>query len=247
MSKPIGSGKSSFYGNDLAFLHNRHYSRFVTEAAPGAIRMLRAAGVKRGLICDLGCGGGQLSAALLRAGYEVVGVDLSPAMIRIARRQVKNARFLQGSIAEVNLPRCQAAFAVGEIVNYLGSRSGMTRAFRNIFRALQPGGVFIFDTIGPLAGKMRRVGAHYAPEWALIVEINQDPATQKLVREIHTFCKAGEHYRRTFEIHRLGIYLSGEIAGMLRTAGFKVHSFPGYGRTPLGQGRRVFLARKPTN
>src|SRR5689334_14245027 len=77
MSKPNGSRRSSFYGDDLASLHNLHYSIFVTEAAPGAIRMLRAAGIKGGLVCDLGCGGGQLSAALLKAGYEVVGVDLS--------------------------------------------------------------------------------------------------------------------------------------------------------------------------
>ena len=247
MNKRSARKETSFYGDDLASLHDRHYSFFVTEAAPGAIRMLRTAGIKRGLVCDLGCGGGQLSAALLEAGYEVIGVDLSPAMIRIARRQVKNARFLQGSIAELNLPRCDAAFAVGEIVNYLGSRSQMARAFRNVFRALQPGGVFIFDTIGPLAEKMNRVGAHIGRDWALIVEINQDPAMQKLVREIHTFCKSGPHYRRTFEIHRLGIYPPAEIAGMLRTAGFKVHSFLGYGRTPLGQGRRVFLARKPAN
>src|SRR5215467_2124772 len=120
MNKRTGRMKTSFYGDDLASLHNRHYSFFVTGAAPGAIRMLRDAGIKQGLVCDLGCGGGQLSAALLKAGYEVVGVDRSPAMIKIARRQAKNARFLQGSIAELTLPRCDAAFAVGEIINYLG-------------------------------------------------------------------------------------------------------------------------------
>lgn len=246
MNKRTARKETSFYGDDLAFLHNRYYTRFLTRTAPSAIRMLRTAGVKQGVVCDLGCGGGQLSAALLKTGYDPIGVDRSRSMIKLARQQVKGARFLQGSIAQMTLPTCRAALAMNEVMNYLGSRLLMARAFRNVFRALEPGGVFIFDVIGALAEKLSRVGAHVAPDWAIIVHTEQDPATHKLARYIESFRKAGQYYRRTFEIHRLAVFPPPEVGQMLRAAGFRVRSFPGYGRTPLGQGRRVFLARKPT-
>jgi len=52
--------ESSFYGEDLAFLHNQHYSDFVAGAAPQVVRVLRAAGIRQGRVYDVGCGGGQL-------------------------------------------------------------------------------------------------------------------------------------------------------------------------------------------
>jgi SAM-dependent methyltransferase len=237
--------KTAFYGDDLAYLHNRYYSGFLKTHAPRAIRMLRQAGIRRGVVCDLGCGGGQLSSALLEAGYEPIGIDRSRAMVKLARQQVKGARFLHGSMTEMKLPGCRAALALNEVMNYLPSRQLMARAFRNIFRALEPGGIFIFDIIGPLAEKLSRVGAHVAADWAVIVHIEQDPSTRKLVRYINSFLKAGRYYRRTFEIHRLAVFPRAKVEEMLRAAGFQVRSYSGYAGKRLGQGRSVLVARKP--
>src|SRR5215831_10229910 len=166
---------TSFYGEDLACLHDQHYSDFVTSAAPQAILMLRAAGVKTGLVCDLGCGGGQLSASLLQAGYCVIGVDISPAMIAIARKKAPGASFIQGSVAQVSLPLCDAAIAIGEVFNYLGSRKTIARAFGNIFRSLRPGGILIFDTKEPPSKRVARMSSRAGADWAVIAEIEEDP------------------------------------------------------------------------
>jgi 2-polyprenyl-3-methyl-5-hydroxy-6-metoxy-1,4-benzoquinol methylase len=54
------------------------------------------------LVLDAGCGPGLVSAALLDAGYRVVGVDLSKEMIERARKRCspygERARFMQLSV-----------------------------------------------------------------------------------------------------------------------------------------------------
>ena len=57
------------------------------------LTLLRRHGVPNGLVVDLGCGSGRFAAALGEAGYQVLGVDLSPAMIRLAKKRAPGARF----------------------------------------------------------------------------------------------------------------------------------------------------------
>ncbi|MFH8383878.1 class I SAM-dependent methyltransferase [Kitasatospora sp. NPDC018058] len=65
---------------------------FVTAFAD----LVRACGPA--LVADLGCGPGYLSAALREAGLDVFGVDLSPALIDIARQTYPHLRFEVGSM-----------------------------------------------------------------------------------------------------------------------------------------------------
>lgn len=52
-------------------------------------------------VADLGCGTGSLSVLLTEVGHEVVGIDLSPAMVEQARKKARRAGF-------------STAFAVGD-------------------------------------------------------------------------------------------------------------------------------------
>jgi SAM-dependent methyltransferase len=51
-----------------------------------------------GLIADVGCGPGQVARYLRSLDSRVMGVDLSPAMVAIARRSDPTVEFLVGSI-----------------------------------------------------------------------------------------------------------------------------------------------------
>lgn len=238
--------QSSFYGADLSWLHSRYYSDLVTHAGPHAIRMLRAAGLKRGLVCDVGCGGGQLTTRLLEAGYEVVGVDISAEMVTLAKKRAPAATFIHGSIASVNLPPCNAAIAIGEVFNYLGSRRKMTISFRRIFRALLPKGLLIFDIKEPGGQKLVRISSRIGTDWAVVAEIEEDPRKSRLTRKIHSFRKVGPQYRRQLEIHKAGIYPASEVARMLRLAGFQVRVRSGYGSYRLSLDHKVIVAKKPS-
>jgi SAM-dependent methyltransferase len=58
--------------------------------ALGVVTWLTALGVPEGgRVLDLGCATGELSVALSMAGFEVVGLDVSPAMLRRARRKTR--------------------------------------------------------------------------------------------------------------------------------------------------------------
>ena len=107
------------YGQDLAHIHNAGFGQLAEAAGPVLIDALSRCGHESGVVFDLGCGSGILSAVLLDAGYQVRGIDISPAMISIARRKVAGARFEVGSIFSAGLTECVAVAAVGECLNYL--------------------------------------------------------------------------------------------------------------------------------
>ena len=107
------------YATDLAFIHDQGWGDFARRSTPGLLRALRDNGIRDGKIVDLGCGSGIWARALADAGYEVVGVDISPAMIELARRSVPEAQFHVASCFAFRIPPCRAVTALGEVFNYL--------------------------------------------------------------------------------------------------------------------------------
>ena len=47
-----------FYGPDLARIHDAGFGDFARDAGDGIVAMLRDAGIRGGLVVDLGCGSG---------------------------------------------------------------------------------------------------------------------------------------------------------------------------------------------
>ena len=52
-------------------------------------------------VLDLGCGSGVQSKMLLEEGLQVVGLDISPEMVRIAGKKVPGTRFVVGDITKI--------------------------------------------------------------------------------------------------------------------------------------------------
>jgi len=57
-----------------------------------------------GRVLDAACGTGAVAQQLVARGHEVVGIDISEAMISRARKAVPPARFLLGDITNIPLP-----------------------------------------------------------------------------------------------------------------------------------------------
>jgi SAM-dependent methyltransferase len=237
------------YQEDLAYIHDTGFGFFANGAAPGLLALLRRYGVPGGLVVDLGCGSGLWARALTDAGYDVLGIDYSAAMIALAREKVPQATFRQGSYLKASLPPCDAVTSVGECLNYLFDRNGeaeLAALFGRVHEALRRGGVFVFDILGPGRYPAGKPSRHYraGEDWATLVEVEEDAARQELTRYITSFRRVGKLYRRGEEVHRLRLYRAPRLAAALREVGFRVSTLRGYGEFRLGRAHAVLVARK---
>jgi SAM-dependent methyltransferase len=178
---------------------------------------------------DLGCGGGQWLQRLAAHGYKPVGIDVSAAMIRQARKLVPSATLIHGSFAGADLPPCHAVTSLGEPLNYLGGKRSFKRTLKSVYDALLPGGLFVFDVrVPPLQPVETRIAARVGDDWACIAVIDEDPATGRLVRRITTFCRHGAAYRRGEEVHELNLFSSADMRSWLSISAFAFAVTPRY-------------------
>lgn len=98
---------------------------------------------------DIGCGNGYFTRALIRAGYDVKGMDISGEMlssaVEIAGREGVRAEFLYGDITKLKLnTKLDFIVAVNDCLNYV-PQDKLSVAFSKVYKSLRKGGVFIFD------------------------------------------------------------------------------------------------------
>jgi SAM-dependent methyltransferase len=245
----FGEMTTEAYNRDLAYVHDVGFGSFAERAAPGVLNILRGSGISNGLVIDLGCGGGLWARRLVDAGYEVLGMDLSPHMITIARQRVPEGTFRRASFLDGGFPSCAAITSLGECFNYLfddrNRRSSLCRLFRQAHRALQPGGLLIFDVVEP--GRARGSDRRFwkGRDWACLTEFDHDRRRDLLTRRITTFRKVGRQYRRAEETHVQQLYRGSQLAGDLREIGFRVRTIRGYGALRFLKAQVGLIARRP--
>jgi SAM-dependent methyltransferase len=237
------------YQDDLAYIHDTGFGGFARGSSPGLLSLFRQSGIAGGLVVDLGCGSGIWARQLADAGYQVLGVDISPAMIDLARRRVPEGRFHVGSFVRFPIPPCRAVTALGEVFNYLFdpeiSLRTLRRVCERVFHALTPAGLLVFDVAQP--GRCKGLTQRFmeGQDWACLVELRRDVARQRLTRRIVSFRKVGDAYRRHEESHTQQLYPGTKVAEMLRAVGFRVRQARRYGDHALRPGVVALVARKP--
>jgi SAM-dependent methyltransferase len=237
---------SAGYGPDLAFVHDAGFGGFARDGGRWILAQLRRRGIRGGRVVDLGCGSGIWAAALCRAGYDVVGVDTSAAMLALARRRAPRATFRRGSLLDASIPPCDAVTSLGECLSYaFDSRAGkraLPALFRRVHRALRPGGLFVFDVATPGRGVGPPVRWHAGDGWVVVARVAEDTRRRVLTREITTFRRVGRAWRRSDEVHRLRLYRPADVRHALAGAGFRARTVGGYGRIRLPRGWVGFVA-----
>lgn len=238
------------YEADLAYIHDVGFRAYSENAAPGLLRLLARHGIDNGLVVDLGCGSGLWARRLSEAGYDVLGIDISATMIAMARERVPSGEFRVGSVLDAVIPPCVAVTSLGECFNYLFDTSNSRRAqralFKRIYRALSPGGLFVFDMIDPKRLPRENPVRTFieGDGWVVLVHADRNDAKQRLRRRITTFRKDGKAYRRGDEVHVLRLCDKAEVAADLREAGFRVQHLRGFGEKRFTGHQMGFLARK---
>lgn len=96
-------------------------------------------------LLELGCGSGSML-KLLSQYYACDGIDLSQAMLKIARKKAPRAQLHQGDITDFNIGRrFDVIVCPFDTINHITSFASWKRVFQRAHVHLNPGGVFIFD------------------------------------------------------------------------------------------------------
>ena len=148
-------GMMTLYGHDFAEVYSKYgynaFSARVAELLPRVLTMLRVTPVQ---VLDLSCGEGTFAVKMAEKGYRTAGVDRSPSMLRLARREAREARVnVRFTESDVRSLRFHEEFDLVtswyDSLNYLLRLNDLKKAFAGAFRGLRPGRFFLFDMKTP--------------------------------------------------------------------------------------------------
>lgn len=190
-------------------------------------------------VLDVGCGVGRTTAELHRRGYDVLGVDVSEAMVEAARATFPH---LDVAVADATALPCgddrfdRALFSYCGI-DYVYPASQRVAALREIRRVLEPGGRFAFSTHNCLYALPALLD-----DWGHLRNHYVDSGNWRDL--LSPYKTDGREYGvETHVTHPLGEWLE------LRRAGFEFVEFVGTRDSPLQyfERRPYYVARKPAD
>ena len=95
-------------------------------------------------VWDFGCGPGQTTKYLKNLGIEISGLDLSEKILEQARTIHPEIHFRKGNILELEFENDSIGGVVAFYAIVHFTEEQVEIAFREVFRVLQPGGIFLF-------------------------------------------------------------------------------------------------------
>ena len=127
--------------DETAKLYDERYAEIQKEKYELVVNQLR----EGGKILDLGCGTGMFLPELLKRGELVVGVDVSPEMLKIAQRRGEGANLI---LADADhLPFTDGCFDAVVSVTLLQNMPDPAATTKEIARVTKSGGKVILTTL----------------------------------------------------------------------------------------------------
>ncbi len=218
------------------------------------MQILSREGVTPRSVADLACGTGSVTAILAKKGYPVLGVDMSEEMLTVAAMKTMELqpmpRFVCQKLQELQLPRAvDMAVCALDSLDYILDPRDCKEAIRRVYKALNPGGIFIFDVNTP--EKLRSMdGQVFLDEDEDVYCVWRgefDEKTNICSYGMDLFQRQGEVWHRSFEEHREYAYSQAQLTGFLKDAGFThiaVYADRKLEAPGAGEQRIYFKARK---
>lgn len=201
-------------------------------------------------VAELGCGTGSLAELLARRGYAVTAIDLSPDMLAVADQKCEGLGVLflcQDMSRFTLLEPADAVISCLDSVNYVTRPAALKRTFRRVYRALAPGGLFLFDAKTPLALEGADGQTYLDEDDGLFCVWRGEyfPKRRVCGYGLDLFVREADgSWSRGSEYHEEFAYTTDELDGFLRDAGFSDIKI--YGdktmRAPKEGAQRVFFA-----
>ena len=218
------------------------------------MQILDREGLKPRTVVDLACGTGSVTEILARRGYEVMGVDMSEEMLTQAMAKVMDMenppRFVCQCLQELRLPRAvDMAVCALDSLDYITNPNDCAEAIRRTWKALNPGGIFIFDVNTPekLKAMDGQVFLDEDDDVYCVWRGEFDEQTNICSYGMDLFQREGDVWHRSFEEHREYAYSAEQLTHYLKDAGFthiEVYADRLFEAPREGEQRIYFKARK---
>ena len=218
------------------------------------MQILEREGYKPRTAADLACGTGSVTAILARMGYPVLGIDMSEEMLTEAAVKTVDLepmpRFVCQKLQELHLPRAvDMAVCALDSLDYITDPDDCKEAIRRIYKALNPGGIFIFDVNTP--EKLRAMDGQFFldedDDVYCVWRGEFDEQTNVCTYWMDLFQRQGSSWMRSYEEHREYAYSEQQLRSYLKAAGFthiEVYADRKFEAPAEGEQRIYFKARK---
>jgi SAM-dependent methyltransferase len=190
-------------------------------------------------ILELGCGTGVNAELMAKKGYQVLGVDISEEMLRLANERKLNLNdesavkltFCHSDIGHLQLSECfDVVISLFHVASYQASNNKLTAMFSTAARHLKRGGIFIFDfwygpavlTDQPTVRTKRFENENYKITRIAEPFMNANENTVDIKFHFIVFNKKIKENVEFCETHKMRYLFMPEIELMLCNAGFEI-------------------------
>ncbi len=213
------------------------YDQLAQLSAPQDIEFyLKYAGRTGSPVLELGCGTGRVTVALARAGFHVVGIDLSQPMLLLAREKVLAeglpVKLFQGDFRDFDLgARFRMILLPYNALNHVLDLAGFKALMSAVSAHLDEDGLFIIDTFQPALdflardrGQPMQVLDYIDPQFGGVVRMSEtsryDPLSQ--INHVTWHYEADGQAVRDAQHLAMRIYYPQELNALLTLCGFEI-------------------------
>lgn len=192
------------------------------------IALLREHGTSSGRVADLGCGTGEMTIRLAKAGYRMYGIDYSEDMLAAAAQKAADERtsvqWIHQDLRELDgLQQLDAAVSYFDVMNYITEPKDLENVFARIASALKPGGSFLFDvhSVHHLTEELAGETFAYVTEDLSYIWLSEAGDQEgEVYHDLTFFLRSGEMYDRFDEYHHQRTLPIADYEKLLFEAGF---------------------------
>ena len=208
---------------DFAYIYDKLIDQNYEKWADYIEEIFRKNDKNPKLVLDLGCGTGNITNILAKRGYDMIGVDLSPDMLNVARNKAAednlDVLYLCQDIREFELyGTVDAIICTLDVLNYITDTQELQHIFALVKNYLNPDGIFIFDINTKYKLETTLGNNNFITEESGVFYTWENEYTDGISNQYLTFFAENDDglYERFDETHIQKVYEFSQIEEMLK-------------------------------
>lgn len=183
-------------------------------------------------VLNVGCGGGK-NVFNLKREFEVTGLDISPAMLALARELNPACTFVEGDMRDFAIQKRFDAVLIDDAVAYITTEDDLRRVFENAYEHLSAGGVMLVgpdetrETFEQNKTSVWQSQPHLAPRGIEVTYIvnsyDPDPSDTCYESAMVFLIRDDGNLRVEQDRHILGLFSLDRWKAILSDVGFELH------------------------